>query len=292
LLQACAAAALADFRAAGFDIAHRGSRELHYIQMDIAFAFSGFVVGALVGLTGMGGGSVMTPMLILLFGVHPVAAVGTDLLFASVTKATGTRIHAYRGNVDWQVVALLAAGSVPATLGTLVLVARVPEHNPALAQTVTVAIGAALLVAAAGLLFGQAAERLIGKVLGDQRSISPAATQRLTAGLGFLLGALVSLTSIGAGAAGIVVLRHLYPRIPVARLVGSDLAHAVPLTLLAGSGHWLIGDIQWPLLLWLLCGSLPGVIIASRFANRIPEHILRRVLGLVLTGIAASMLMR
>lgn len=261
--------------------------------MDIALAFSGFLVGALVGLTGMGGGSVMTPALILLFGVHPVAAVGTDLLFASVTKATGTRIHAYRGNVDWRLVALLAAGSVPGALGTLTLVARVPaEHNPALAQAVTAAISAALLVAAAGLLFGRAAERSIAKLLGDPRSLSPAATQRLTALLGFLLGALVSLTSIGAGAAGIVVLRQLYPRIPAARLVGSDIAHAVPLTLLAGTGHWLIGDIQWPLLLWLLIGSLPGVIIASRFTHRIPEHILRRLLGLVLTGIAASMLMR
>jgi uncharacterized protein len=260
--------------------------------MNIAFAFSGFLVGALVGLTGMGGGSVMTPVLILLFGVHPVAAVGTDLLFASVTKATGTRIHAYRGNVDWRVVALLAAGSVPGALVTLALVARVPEHNPALAQTVTVAIGVALLFAAAGLLFGRGVERLVAKLLGDPRSLSPAATQRLTAGLGFLLGILVSLTSIGAGAAGIVVLRQLYPRIPAARLVGSDIAHAVPLTLLAGSGHWLIGDIQWPLLLWLLIGSLPGVIIASRFTHRIPEHILRRLLGLVLTGIAASMLMR
>jgi uncharacterized membrane protein YfcA len=260
--------------------------------MNIAFAFSGFLVGALVGLTGMGGGSVMTPLLILVFGVHPVAAVGTDLMFAAVTKATGTRVHAYRGNVDWRIVALLAAGSVPGTLVTLVLVARVPEHNPALAQTVTAAIGVALLVAAAGLLFGQAAERMIAKLVGDRSSASPAATQRLTAGLGFLLGVLVSLTSIGAGAAGIVVLRHLYPRIPAARLVGSDIAHAVPLTLLAGSGHWLIGDIQWPLLLGLLAGSLPGVIIASRFAHRIPEHILRRVLGLVLAGIAASMLMR
>jgi uncharacterized membrane protein YfcA len=259
--------------------------------MNIAFAFSGFLVGALVGLTGMGGGSVMTPVLILLFGVHPVSAVGTDLLFAAVTKATGTRIHAYRGNVDWKIVALLAAGSVPGALLTLVLVARVPQHNPALAHAITAAIGVALLFAAAGLLFERRAARLTAELLGEQLSVSPAATQRMTAGLGFLLGVLVSLTSIGAGAAGLVVLRQLYPRIPVARLVGSDIAHAVPLTLLAGSGHWLIGDIQWPLLLSLLIGSLPGVIIASRFAHHVPGHILRRVLGLVLTGIAASMLM-
>jgi uncharacterized membrane protein YfcA len=259
--------------------------------MDIAFTFAGFLVGALVGLTGMGGGSVMTPVLILLFGVHPVAAVGTDLLFAAVTKATGTRVHAYRGNVDWRIVGVLAAGSVPGALVTLVLVARVPEHNPALAHVITVAIGVVLLFAAAGLLFERRAERLAATLLGEQHSVSPTATQRRTAALGFLLGVLVSLTSIGAGAAGIVVLRQLYPRLPAARLVGSDIAHAVPLTLLAGSGHWLIGDIQWPLLLWLLIGSLPGVIIGSRFAHRIPGHILRRLLGMVLTGIAASMLM-
>jgi len=259
--------------------------------MNIAFAFSGFLVGALVGLTGMGGGSVMTPVLILLFGVHPVAAVGTDLLFAAVTKATGTRVHAYRGNVDWRIVAFLAAGSIPGVLATLAVMARVPVHSHILAHTVTVAIGVVLLIAAAGLLFERRVERLTASLLGDQRSITPAGTRRLTAGLGLLLGIVVTLTSIGAGAAGIVVLRQLYPGMLAARLVGSDLAHAVPLTLLAGSGHWLVGDIQWRLLLSLLIGSLPGVIIASRFAHRIPDHILRRLLGLVLTGIAATMLM-
>jgi len=169
--------------------------------------------------------------------------------------------------------------------------ARVPVHSHLLSHAVTAAIGGALLFAAAGLLFERVIERFTVRLLGDQVSVSLVLTRRLTAGLGFLLGILVTLTSIGAGAAGIVFLRQLYPRLPAARLVGSDLAHAVPLTLLAGSGHWLIGDIQWPLLWSLLIGSLPGVIIASRFAHRIPDHILRRLLGLVLTGIAASMLM-
>ncbi len=257
--------------------------------MDIAFPFCGFVVGTLVGFTGVGGGSLMTPILILVFGVHPLAAVGTDLLFAAATKATGTRVHAYRGNVAWRVVGLLMLGSVPGSIVTILMMARLPPHSPALVHAVTVAIGAALLIAAAGLLFRQTAERLAAKLAGN-RGTSRDAGPALTVCLGLLLGVLVSLTSVGAGAIGIVVLRHLYPRLPAVRLVGSDIAHAVPLTLLAGSGHWLMGDVNWVLLGSLLIGSIPGIFLASRCAHHVPEAILRRVLGVVLLAIAAPML--
>jgi uncharacterized protein len=260
-------------------------------QVNIAFAFSGFLVGALVGLTGVGGGSLMTPILIVIFGVHPLSAVGTDLLFAAITKSAGARIHAYRGNVDWPVVGLMSLGSVPAALGTIFMMARLPAHSPALAHAVTVAIGVALLFAAAGLLFGQTVDRFATKIAGKRRDGSKATRSGLTVFLGFLLGVLVSLTSIGAGAVGMVILRLLYAHLPTVRLVGSDVAHAVSLTLLAGSGHWLIGDVQWALLGSLLIGSIPGIILASHFAHQISDGILRRVLGLVLLVVAAPILM-
>jgi uncharacterized membrane protein YfcA len=258
--------------------------------MDIAFPVCGFFVGALVGFTGMGGGSVMTPLLILLFGVNPLTAVGTDLLFAAVTKASGARVHAYRGNVEWPVVGLLALGSVPAALATIAVMARLPPQNPVLAHAITVALGGALLIAAAGLLFRKAAERLATKVAGSGLLSRPGAKSALTVMLGFLLGVLVTLTSVGAGALGIVILRYLYPQFPAVRLVGTDIAHAVPLTLLAGGGHWMIGDVQWALLGLLLLGSIPGIWLASHCAHQIPDGVLRRGLGFVLLIIGARML--
>ena len=197
--------------------------------MDLAYPLCGFIIGSLVGFTGIGGGSVMTPLLILVFGVHPLTAVGTDLLYAAVTKATGAKVHAYRSNVEWRVVRYLAMGSVPGALATIYLMTRLPMHSPELTHVVTVAIGVALLLAAIGLFIGRSAEfetDLAGAGLAE----TSRARFRLTIFLGFLLGVLVSLTSIGVGAIGIVVLRYLYPRIPAARLVGSDIAHAVPLT--------------------------------------------------------------
>jgi uncharacterized membrane protein YfcA len=257
--------------------------------MDIAYPLSGFLVGALVGFTGMGGGSLMTPILILLFGVAPAAAVGTDLLFAAATKATGTQVHAYRGNVEWRIVGLLAAGSAPAALATVYLIGRAPAHSPVLEHIVTLALGIALLIAGLALLFRRVGDRFAGRLAAGLRpSLKPA----VTVFLGLVLGALVSLTSVGAGALGIVVLRHLYPQLPAVRLVGSDIAHAVPLTLLAGGGHWLIGDVQLALLGSLLLGSIPGICLASHCAHRVPEELLRRVLGLVLLAIAARMLMQ
>ncbi len=252
--------------------------------MDPAYSLCGFLVGALVGFTGIGGGSVMTPLLILVFGVHPLAAVGTDLLYASVTKATGAKVHAGRNNVAWRVVGLLALGSVPSTLATIYLMTRLPPRSPELTHVVTVAIGAALILAAIGLL--AASRKLEG---GDSPVAAARPRPRLTVLLGLLLGVLVTLTSIGVGAIGIVILRHLYPRLSAVKLVGSDIAHAVPLTLLAGGGHWLMGDVHWGLLASLLIGSIPGIILASRCAHRVPDLILRRVLGVVLLTVAVPL---
>lgn len=256
--------------------------------MDWALVLCGFVVGILVGFTGMGGGSVMTAMLILFFGVHPVTAVGTDLLFAAVTKTVGARVHSGKGNVAWRVVGLLALGSVPGTIITLLALSKMPLHDPMVVRGIKLAIGFALLISGLSMLFGR---NLVATDAVSSGDVRPSAVRAvLTVALGLLLGVLVSLTSVGAGAIGLVVLRHLYPNIPPVRLVGSDIAHAVPLTLLAGSGHWLLGDVNWLMLVVLLAGSIPGIMIASHCAHRIAERYLRRVLGLLLLSIAMSLL--
>ncbi|MEQ1716585.1 MAG: sulfite exporter TauE/SafE family protein [Hyphomicrobium sp.] len=256
--------------------------------MNEYFVLSGFVVGVLVGFTGVGGGSLMTALLISVFGVHPVAAVGTDLLFAAATKSVGTRVHAGKGNVVWRVVSLLALGSIPGTLVVIFVLAQLPVHDPAVTRWLRHAISVALLISGASLLLGS---RALPTEPGDEVR-SSAFTAPLTVLLGFVLGVLVSLTSVGAGAIGMVALCYLYPRASSVRLVGSDIAHAVPLTLLAGSGHWLIGDIDWPMLFALLTGSVPGIIIGSHFAHRVAERYLRMILGVGLLAIGASLIVK
>ena len=255
-----------------------------------AYPLCGFLVGALVGLTGMAGGSVMTALLILVFGVHPITAVGTDLLYAAVTKSAGAHVHAGKGNVVWPLVGWLAIGSVPGTLLTIFMLSRVASHSPALARAITLIIGVALIVAALNLLLQRNVLRLSRQSGVDQEletiQQQPSRRPLMTILLGLLLGVFVSLTSVGAGALGIVILRQLHPQLASVRLVGTDIAHAVPLTLLAGCGHWLIGDVDWKLLGLLLVGSIPGIMVASHFAHHLPEQIMRTLLGLVLLAIA------
>jgi uncharacterized membrane protein YfcA len=248
--------------------------------MDRLYPLSGFVVGAIVGLTGIGGGS-----LILLFGVHPLTAVGTDLLYAAVTKTAGTAIHSKKGNVDWHVAGLLAAGSVPATVLTIWVLSRVPKQSPTTATIISMSMGVVLIIAAVAIFFRR---RIRDYALA--RADNPTRTRTsgpITVVFGAVLGVLVSLCSVGAGALGVAVLFFLYPRLPAARIVGSDLAHAVPLTLVAGLGHWLIGNVDWYIVGALLLGSLPGISIGSYLATRISDRFLLPVLAcmLVLIGL-------
>jgi uncharacterized protein len=250
--------------------------------MDWLYPLSGFVVGAIVGLTGMGGGALMTPLLILLFGVQPLTAVGTDLLYAAVTKTAGTAIHSKKGNVDWRVAGLLAAGSVPATVLTIWVLSRVPKQSPTTATIISISMGVALIVAAVVIFFRRR--------IRDYALARPTTTRYsgpITVVFGAVLGVLVSLCSVGAGALGVAVLFFLYPRLPPVRIVGSDLAHAVPLTLVAGLGHWLIGSVDWYIVGALLLGSLPGISIGSHVAARISDRFLLPVLAsiLVLIGL-------
>ncbi|MEF8754971.1 MAG: sulfite exporter TauE/SafE family protein [Accumulibacter sp.] len=252
--------------------------------MDWMYTLSGFAVGAIVGLTGVGGGSLMTPLLVLLFGVHPATAVGTDLLYAAVTKAGGTVVHARKGHVDWQVTRLLAIGSIPAAALTIWALSYLPRQSAATSQLISVALGVALLLTAAAIIFRQQLQRQALAHADDAAHTQFRAP--VTIACGVLLGVLVTVSSVGAGALGAAILFYLYPRLPAIRIVGSDVAHAVPLTLLAGLGHWLIGSVDWSLLGSLLLGSLPGIWLGSHASARVPDRILRPILAgmLVLIG--------
>jgi LPXTG-motif cell wall-anchored protein len=242
------------------------------------YSLAGVLVGMLVGLTGVGGGSLMTPLLVLLFGFHPTTAVGTDLLYASATKAVGTTVHGSRGTVEWSVVRRLAIGSVPATIVTLLLLSRVPRTSDT-SSAIALILGAAL-VATAGALFFRA--RIVAALGPRFAGMSPRRLTGLTVLLGVMLGVMVSLTSVGAGALGMTALLILYPQLPVNRLVGSDIAHAVPLTLIAGLGHWWIGSVDVSLLVSLLLGSIPGIIAGSLIATRVSDRVLTPVLAATL----------
>ncbi|WP_448190476.1 sulfite exporter TauE/SafE family protein [Azospirillum sp. sgz301742] len=251
------------------------------------YSVSGFVVGVLVGLTGVGGGSLMTPLLMLVFGINPATAVGTDLLYASITKAGGTVVHSLNGTVDWPVTAWLAAGSVPATVLTLAILHQFGINAEGTSRLVSAVLGVTLVLTALSLLLRRTIQDYAHH---HQQNRSRRRTAVLTALGGAVLGVLVSLSSIGAGAIGITMLLLLYPNLPTARIVGSDIAHAVLLTLIAGVGHWMLGSVSWPLLVSLLLGSLPGIGIGSLASARVPDRVLRPILATTLAAVAGKLL--
>ena len=248
-------------------------------SITVARVLSGFGVGVLVGMTGVGGGSLMTPLLVLLFGMHPATAVGTDLFFAAATKSVGTLVHGLGGTIRWDIVGRLACGSVPATGLTLLVLSRFDVKGAALDQLTTRVLACSLLLTAVALIFRQLLLDFYAARVGE---LGPRATAALTVAVGALLGALVSASSIGAGAIGVTALLLLYPRMPTVQVVGSDIAHAVPLTLLAGAGHWIIGSVDTHLLGLLLTGSVPGVVLGSRCAAHVPDRALRLALAITL----------
>ena len=256
------------------------------IHINPLYSFSGLLVGALVGLTGVGGGSLMTPLLVLLFHIHPATAVGTDLLYASITKGFGTVIHGLKSTINWLVVGLLGLGSIPATLATLYALHHFGK-SATLSSLITHVLGYALFVTAALLLLRgvirRLAEKRFEKAEAEHKPLHTGRRAILTVLTGIVLGFLVSLSSVGAGALGVTALILLYPQLPTVKIIGSDIAHAVPLTFLAGMGYFFIGNVDLSLLISLLVGSIPGIIIGSMFAAKVPEKVLRGLLAAVLT---------
>lgn len=258
--------------------------------LDLPHAVAGLLVGTLVGLTGVGGGSLMTPLLVLIFGVSPQTAVGTDLLFAAITKTVGSGIHQQRNTIDWGIVRWLAIGSLPATILTLIALATVGEIGENTNHIIVVVLGAMLLVTSVGLVF----QRKLLK-FGVTHPLPAAESKRASVAtivLGVVLGVLVTITSVGAGAIGATVLVMLYRRTPIARIVGTDIAHAVPLALIAGVGHWFLGEVDFTLLLNLMIGSIPGVIAGSLLSSRAPDKLLRLTLAGVLTVSGVRLLLQ
>lgn len=256
-------------------------------MIDPLYSLSGFCVGVLVGLTGVGGGSLMTPLLILLFGVHAATAVGTDLLFAACTKSIGVAVHARTSTIDWRITRLLATGSLPMAALTIAILHQLNLSAAALSQVVTPVLAVAILLAALLVLFQKHVLHWAGSY---GASIGPRHLTALTVIAGATLGVLVTLSSVGAGALGVSVLTLLYPRMRIARIVGSDIAHAVPLTLLAGAGYWFLGAVDWRLLGSLLSGSVPGVILGSLLAARVSASAIRGTLAAILCVVAAKLL--
>lgn len=249
-----------------------------------AYIFAGFAVGLVVGLTGVGGGSLMTPLLIFGFGIKPHLAIGTDLLFAAFTKLGGTVNLARQRLIDWRVVGQMASGSVPACLVTLYALQQLGPANPATQAIMTTTLGVALLLTAAATLYkvvrGKAAPAGI-----SPEQLGQATQSRhwaLPVVFGAVIGTLVTITSVGAGAIGVIVLMLLYPALPLPRIVAADIAHAVPLTLVAGLGHASIGSVDWLLLAKLLAGSLPGIWLGTVLMKRTPDRVIRSLLSVLL----------
>jgi len=257
-----------------------------WLPIDPQYAVAGFLVGALVGVTGVGGGSLMTPILIVLFGVSPATAVGTDLLFAAATKSVGSLVHGFNRTIEWRIVRRLATGSLPATVLALVVLSWLNMSAGGAHRVITAILAAALLLTAGVLIARNRISALYAERLGkfDDRSIAA-----LTIATGAVLGFLVTFSSVGAGAIGVTALVLLYPGIPAVRIVGSDIAHAVPLTLVAGLGHGAMGSVDLHTLLSLLVGSFPGIFVGSSIASRVPDLILRYVLAAVLFVVGARL---
>jgi uncharacterized membrane protein YfcA len=255
--------------------------------MTLTYVASGFAVGILVGLTGVGGGSLMTPLLTLLFGVNPAVAVGTDLAFASITKTAGTFAHRVRGTVHWDVVKLLCMGALPAAVAATLALNYFGALSPELGQFIRYSIAASVLLTVIALLFRGRMQAWINAH--PERQLSGKKLAAATIISGAVLGTLVTISSIGAGAVGATLLVLLYPRFSPAEIAGTDIAYAVPLTAIAAFGHWWLGSIHWELLGTLLLGSVPGIIIGSLGARAVPEKILRALLATTLTGVAAKL---
>jgi uncharacterized membrane protein YfcA len=252
--------------------------------MLLTYITAGFAVGLLVGMTGVGGGSLMTPLLTLLFGVSPTVAVGTDLAFASVTKGAGTITHRFNGTVNWTIVRRLCLGALPAALVATLALRHFGALDKEIGQIIRYSIAGSVMLTVVALLFRK---RMLDWIHAKpSRQLQGGALTTATVVSGVILGVLVTVSSIGAGAIGATLLVMLYPKLTPAEVAGTDIAYAVPLTAIAAVGHWWLGSIDWMLLVTLLVGSLPGITLGSMLARKVPERFLRGLLAVTLTGVA------
>ena len=250
----------------------------------LLYAAAGGSVGFVVGMTGVGGGSFMTPIL-LLFGFPPPIAIGTDLLYAALTKASGIITHARQRTVEWRIVGLMATGSIPASLITMFFLHQLKTQEIAYNHILTTTLGVMLIITGLVLLFRSSLLRERHQLADDHSQVGLFEKQHaklFTILMGIVLGVMVSLSSVGAGAFAAAVLMMLYPRMAIIRVIGTDLAHAIPLTTIAGIGHMTLGHVDWLLLSGLLIGSLPAIWLGTKLAYKVPNKIMQPIMASVL----------
>lgn len=261
----------------------------------IEYILAGVLVGFCVGVTGVGGGSLMTPILITLFKIEPHIAIGTDLLYAAISKFFGSVVHARKLNIVWPIVIWLAVGSIPASLATTWVLDNYLSHSTHYKAILTMVLGFMLTLTGISIVFRTQVERFFsrfGKPMTnediDQQRERLKSKRLQIALMGIVLGIFVTLSSVGAGAFGIMALIIMFPNLPMIRIIGSDVVHAVLLTLVAGMGHMSSGNVDFELLMWLLVGSIPAIIVGTLVSSRLPEKIIRKILGITLFALGVN----
>ncbi|EPW4173423.1 TPA: sulfite exporter TauE/SafE family protein [Acinetobacter baumannii] len=258
------------------------------------FILAGMLVGFCVGITGVGGGSLMTPILIGLFRIEPHIAIGTDLLYAAISKFCGSMVHAKKLNIVWPIVLWLAVGSIPASFGTAWVLEHYLSQSTHYKAVLTMVLGFMLTLTGVSIIFRTRIEKFFNKFRNKENTqtenVQLAVQNKRTyiVIMGIILGVFVTLSSVGAGAFGIMALVIMFPNLPMIRIIGSDVVHAVLLTLVAGLGHMSAGNVDFVLLMWLLVGSIPAIIIGTLISSRMPERLIRKILGITLFALGVN----
>ena len=264
----------------------------------IEYILAGVLVGFCVGVTGVGGGSLMTPILIGLFKIEPHIAIGTDLLYAAISKFCGSFVHAKKLNIVWPIVIWLAIGSIPASLATTWVLDNYLSQSTHYKAILTMVLGFMLTITGISIVFRTQVEKFFKKFSKEVTEEEVELTREklkqkrlYIALMGIILGIFVTLSSVGAGAFGIMALIIMFPNLPMIRIIGSDVVHAVLLTLVAGMGHMNSGNVDFNLLMWLLVGSIPAIIVGTLVSSHLPEKIIRKVLGITLFAIGVNFML-
>ncbi|KQQ76730.1 sulfite exporter TauE/SafE family protein [Acinetobacter sp. Leaf130] len=258
------------------------------------FILAGMLVGFCVGITGVGGGSLMTPILIGLFRIEPHIAIGTDLLYAAISKFCGSMVHARKLNIVWPIVLWLAVGSIPASFVTSWVLEHYLSQSTHYKAVLTMVLGFMLTLTGVSIIFRSRIEKFFNKF--RNKEVIQTENEQLAIHhkrlyiiiMGIILGVFVTLSSVGAGAFGIMALVIMFPNLPMIRIIGSDVVHAVLLTLVAGLGHMSAGNVDFTLLMWLLVGSIPAIIVGTLISSRMPERLIRKILGITLFALGVN----
>ncbi|ENV93305.1 hypothetical protein F937_02704 [Acinetobacter calcoaceticus ANC 3680] len=258
------------------------------------FILAGMLVGFCVGITGVGGGSLMTPILISLFRIEPHIAIGTDLLYAAISKFCGSMVHAKKLNIVWPIVLWLAVGSIPASFATTWVLEHYLSQSTHYKAVLTMVLGFMLTLTGVSIIFRSRIEKFFNKF--RNKEVTQTENEQLAIHhkrlyiiiMGIILGVFVTLSSVGAGAFGIMALVIMFPNLPMIRIIGSDVVHAVLLTLVAGLGHMSAGNVDFTLLMWLLVGSIPAIIVGTLISSRMPERLIRKILGITLFALGVN----